>query len=647
MSASAVRAGRAFVEITANDTDFQRGMKRVQHSVVRLGNMMRQIGSGMAIAGGAMGLPMVMAARQAATFEDALLELQGASSGITPDQLAAVRKESLRLSREMGVAPERVAQAFALLIKAGLEVEDALAGATKSAVEFARVSGVDAQSAATFMKVAMNVFGVSASEAVDTLSAAADASETDIAHMVEAFGIVGSAGKTFQQTLFGVSQAFAALAKYGIQGEEAGTGIKVLLSRLVAPSDEAAKALGVLGLSVESFRDAEGGMLPIVQIVDIISQQLKGMGKEARGMILSQKALVDVFGDRGIKVISAFADMGREGFNELGGSMVANRTVAEKFAIAMSGITGSFERLYSAVQRMAIAFMVGAGPALAMFARAAVPVMDAVSFIFTNVPVLSPIIATFAAAMFGLGVVVLGTGALLAFVNFGLKNFINFRTTFVGAARAMTSVIGNLSRALVVLRGAMLSIPGWGWALAALAAAGGLAAYMLSGSGKATKGKGSGLKQDKDRAPMADPGAGGLAAAGPKARGDTLATFSASIAAQLGIGPALTAQEQTADNTGRMADGVDALVRQGQAKVPGAVLQRGGDAAAERARKQVPGAAALQAGMAPPGVRGGVAARSDRDLVSMSERAAIAAEESRGYLRQLVEKAKNGGLAFA
>lgn len=51
--------------------------------------------------------------------------------------------------------------------------------------------------------------------------------------------------------------------------------------------------------------------------------------------------------------------------------------------------------------------------------------------------------------------------------------------------------------------------------------------------------------------------------------------------------------------------------------------------------------------MAPPGVRGGVAARSDRDLVSMSERAAIAAEESRGYLRQLVEKARNGGLAFA
>lgn len=633
MSASAVRAGRAFIEITANDTDFQRGLKRVQHSVVRLGNMMRQVGSGMAIAGGVMGLPMILAARNAAAFEDALLELKGAVSGITPGELAAVRKEALRLSREMGVAPEKIAQAFALLIKAGLGVDEALAGATKSAVEFSRVSGVGAQEAATFMKVAMNVFEVSAAEAVDTLSAAADASETDIAHMVEAFGLVGSAGKTFQQSLFGVSQAFAALARYGIQGEEAGTGIKVLLSRLVAPSKEAEKALGVLGLSVESFRDAEGGLLPIVQIVDIISQQLKGMSKEARGMILSQKALVDVFGDRGIKVISAFADMGREKFNDLAKDMENNRTVAQKFSIAMSGITGSFDRLFAAVQRMAVAFMVGAGPALSVFAAAAVPAIDALSFILSNVPIISPILATLAAALVGLGTVALATGGFLALMNFSLRNIINWHTTFTMAVRAMTSVVGGLSVALarvnmqlLLTRIRMLAIPGVGL-LGALSAIGAsVLLYFLYHKIQDAKNKPSGIRRDANRNPMAAGGAAGVAG-GSGVRGEALGTFSASIAAQLGIGPALTAQEQTADNTGRMADGVDALVRQGEARVPGA--------------------AALQAGMAPPGVRGGVAARSDRDLVSMSERAALAAEESRGYLRQLVEKARNGGLAFA
>jgi TP901 family phage tail tape measure protein len=626
MSAGAVRAGKAFVEITANDTDFQRGLKRVQHSVVRLGNVMRQVGSGMAIAGGAMGLPMVLAARQAATFEDALLELQGAVSDITPDQMRAVRDEAIRLSRAMGVAPEKIAQSFTLLIKAGMGVEDALRGGAKAATEFARVSGVEAADAAEFMKVAMNVFGISATQAADTLSAAADSSETSIASMVESFALVASVAKGTGQSLFGLSQGLAVLARYGIKGEEAGTGIKTLLVKLLAPAKDAKDALATLGLSMESLVDQTGKLLPLAQLAGVFRKALGGMGKEARDAMLANEALVKVFDVRGIRVIQAFSDIGEEGFNNIATAMESSRTVSEKFSIAMSGITGSFERLYSAVQRMAIAFMVGAAPALSAFAAAAVPVMDFMAFIFTQVPIISPILAGMAAGLFGVGLAALGAGAMLGFMNFGLKNIINFRTTFVMAVRAMTSVIGNFSRALVGLRVAMLAIPGWGWALAALAAAGGAAAWMMSGSDSTAKGKGSGIKRDANRDPLANPMAGGMAAQA-KGRGEALGTFSAAVASQLGIGPTLTAADETAANTGRMADGVDALVRQGEARMPGA--------------------AALQAGMVPPGVRGGVAARSDRDLVSMSERAAIAAEESRTYLRQLVEKARGGGLAFA
>lgn len=628
MSAGSVRAGKAFVEISADDTDFQRGMKRAQHGMARLANMMRQMGTGLTMAGAAIGLPMVLAARQAATFEDALLELKGSVSDISPAQMKAVRDEALRLSREMGVAPEKIGQAFALLIKAGLSVDDALAGAAKSAVEFARVSGVDAQEAATFMKVAMNVFGTSAAEAVDTLSAAADASETDIRHMVEAFSLVGSAGKTFQQSLFGVSQAFAALARYGIQGEEAGTGVKVLLSRLVAPSKEAEKALGVLGLSVQSFRDAEGGLLPIVQIVDIISRQMKGMSKEARGMILSQKALVDVFGDRGIKVISAFADMGMDGFNQLADSMESNRTVAEKFSIAMSGITGSFERLHSAVQRLAIAFMVGAAPALAAFAYAATPVMDFLAFLFTKIPVISPALAVMAATMTGLGVAILVTGGLMQFLNFGSKGFINFGLIWGRVVKSMTLAVGGLSRALAALRVAMLMIPGWGWALAAIAAAGGIAAWMMSSSSETTKAANkSGIKRDDLRKPLAEPLAGG--AGGVAGRGEALGTFSGFAAGQLGIGPALSAAEETAENTRRAAEGIEEMLQ--QERIPKAGLW----------------AEAFAGAGAGPGGAPIAVANGNNDLLSANERSALATEQARDYLRQILERSRSGGLAFA
>ena len=61
----------------------------------------------------------------------------------------------------------------------------------------------------------------------------------------------------------------------------------------------------------------------------------------------------------------------------------------------------------------------------------------------------------------------------------------------------------------------------------------------------------------------------------------------------------------------------------------------------------LPPAADLQAGMNAPGVRGGVGVRNNGDLLTASERTAVASEEARNFLRQLVEKAANGGLSFA
>lgn len=632
-SAAAVRAGRAFVEITANDTQFQRAIKTVHNRMAALGQSLRQVGTSMTIGAAALGLPMVMAARQASAFDDALLELKGSVAEITPKQLKAVREESLRMSRALGVSPASIAQAFAMLVKAGMSVEDALNGAARAAVQFAAVSGVEAQQAATFMKVAMNVFGVSAEEAVDTLSAAADASETDIRHMVEAFGLVGSAGKTFQQSLFGVSQAFAALARYGIQGEEAGTGIKVLLSRLVAPSSEAAKALGLLGLSVESFRDAEGGLLPIVQIVDIISRQLRGMSKEARGMVLSQKALVDVFGDRGIKVISAFADMGVEGFNEIADAMEGNRSVAEKFSISMEGISGSFKRMAAAVERLSIAFMVGLAPAMNVFSHVASFVIDKFSWLLTNVPILSPILAGLTATAFALGVTAVALGAAISVVNFGLRGWLKIGPLVTLVTNGMTAAVSALTAAFTALSFAIKRVPLVGWALAAIAATG-VVAWMISASDDAetaaTKpGKRGKISRDTMRDPLAEPGAPATKAAG-KVFGDSLATFAGQIANQLGIGPSLSTAEQTAENTGRTADAVEELARNDRARVPDASVAQAGVRTAT------------------PTVASGVAANSDREMLSAQERAALAAEQSAGLLRQLVDRAANGGgLVFA
>jgi TP901 family phage tail tape measure protein len=630
MSAGAVRAGKAFIEITANDDKFTRTLKKTQHSIVRLSGTLKRAGTGMAIGGAAMGLPMLLAAQSAATFQDSLLELKGATADLSDEGLARVRAEALRLSRTMGISATKIAQSFTLLIKAGMTVEETLAGAGRSAIEFAQVSGVEAAQAAEFMKVAMNVFGTSAAEAADTLSAAADSSETSIAAMIESFALVASVAKGTNQSLFGLSQGLAILARYGIKGEEAGTGIKTLLVKLLAPAKDAKEALATLGISMESLVDQQGKLLPIAQIAEIFAEAMKGMDKSARDAMLTNEALVKVFDVRGIRVIHAFAEQGKAGFARVADAMETSRTVADKFDIAMSQLTGVGNSLMAVVERLAIAFAdSGFTGAVRVAADAAIFIIDKFSWLISSVPGLSVVLAGLAGGLFAVGLAAIGAGAALQAVNFALAGYITAGATATTMTRAFTVAIGGLSTALAGLRVAMFAIPGIGWIAGAMAAVGGLTWWALSSSAAASNAaemaNRSGIQRDSNRKPL---GVGGpmIADRPTIGGGESIGTFFSGIASRIAIGPALSVAEETAANTARTADGVEELVAAG---------------------KVVPNAGALRAGIASGGpvAAAGVAAASDRDLISAAERTAMATEEANSLLRKMAE-GYHAGVAF-
>lgn len=587
-SAGAILAGRAAVIITANDTPFQQGLKRVQNRMVALKAVLLSVGSQLAIGGAGMGYPMLRAAQSAATFEDALLGLKASVADITPNQLRKVREESLRLSKSLGATPTAIAQSFELLIKAGMSVEDALSGAAKSAVEFAAISGVAAQDAATFMKVAMNVWGISAQEAANTLSAAADSSETSIRAMIESFSLVASVAKGTNQSLFGLSQGIALLARYGIQGEEAGTGIKTLLVKLLSPTQDAREALATLGLSMESFVDKTGKLLPLVQIAKLFSDRMKGMDKSARDAMLTNEALVKVFDVRGIRVIQAFADAGEKGFADMADAMESSRTVSEKYAIAMSGIAGAFKRLYAAAERLAISFSTSVALSFASATESLVWLIDAVSSFIDK----HPGVATAAAAI-AAGALAIGTVAIVA-------------AAAIAPVTMLTTAVTALATAMQVLNANPVSL-----AILALAAAFGVGTLIghamfdkpkqKQPKGKAGDGKNRPRRPGPEE-PLSEPGA--AAQEGKVARLGA-ATFSGVAAGQLGIGPAIDPIRETAKNTAKMAVLMNGMQNAVEAKV----------------------------------------ATTDRSLVDPAEKTAAGIDTLVSLTRQLV--ANNNGLEFA
>ncbi|NBW16185.1 MAG: phage tail tape measure protein, partial [Caulobacteraceae bacterium] len=290
MSAGAIRAGRAFVEIFAADSAFQQSMTRIRTSMATMGQQLRRAGTGSFFAGAALGAPLMLAVRSAANFENALFDAR-ASAGLTAAEVDKIRVKSLELSKAGLGGPAAIAQAFTALVKAGMPLEEAMGGAAEAVIKFAANAGVDVTTAAETASDAMNVFGVSSTQATDILKAAADSSSTSVQAMVQAFSQSSAVAGMANQSMQTLAASLAIMANNGVKGSDAGTSVKTMLLRLTAPSDEAATKLREVGLSADSFRGADGKMLPLANVLDILNASLAGLTEGQR-----DQALLKIFG---------------------------------------------------------------------------------------------------------------------------------------------------------------------------------------------------------------------------------------------------------------------------------------------------------------------------------------------------------------
>ena len=701
---SAIRAAKAQVEVGVDDGPLGPGLSKVQARFAATVKALQRAGTGMAMAGAAIGFPMILAAKSAATFQDRLLELQAATANLTPRQLAAVRAEAMRLSRSLGAAPEDVAAAFTSLVKAGMTVEETLGGAAKAAVEFAKVAGVDIETAAVLMKVSMRAFGTTAQETVDTLSAAADSSEASMAQIVEAFGQIGATGAMFDQSLFSISQGLAVLAGAMMTGEEAGTALKTFLLKIVAPAADAEAELRKFGLTMKSFRDDQGRLLELGDIVGVLSDALKGVPAEQW-----QASMAKVFDVRGVRVLAAFLQVGKAGFEDMADAMVESKAVSDKYKDVMLGLSGAFTRMQSAMKRIGIAF----GESLTLPLRWASHALSSFSIALEalfQVPLLGPALAVVAVGFFGVGVAM---SVAATAVTFATEGFVVFggllgkltpllaatalRLHAIGAAAVALPFIGPAfaaigaaasaaAGAVGTLAAAVMAIPGIGW-IAGIAAA--LAALGYAASKYFTQDTPTGAATAKMKRPEKRKPAGfmdylmGTGEAAPQAQGaegrPMAATFAGSIASQLGVGGPgnpnaqsvmeriASATEATAKNTEAARDNAPKLPETGHERPPGwkaapeidtfaFPMAAAGPAPGAGAMFQPPAALPelgnLQGALAstaaairsaPAGV-----ARGDRDLLTASERAANANEDAVTLLRQIHRAIVRGeGVQFA
>jgi len=367
MSASRVRQGQVYVEIGADPRKFFSALNRVQARIGSLGRSLASAGGSIGGIGMGLAAPFVASVSAGAKFQDTLLNIR-ASTGATEAELKAVRESAMQMSQALGVGPTEAATAFLELMKAGMGLETVLGGAGQAAIEFAAVGQMGVAQAAVVMSDAMNVFGVSAETASNAISAAADASSTSIEQMAQSFSMASAVAGLANQSIGDLSAALAILANNGIKGSDAGTSIKTMLLRLMAPADDAVAAMAQIGLTVDSFRGADGKVRPMVEIIRTLNKAMAGMDQAAKDDVFRR-----IFGADAIRAAAILTSAGVAGFDAMTQSMDGALPVSEKYKTLMSGITGGMKALVASLERMAIAITDAVGGSIA----AVLPVITA------------------------------------------------------------------------------------------------------------------------------------------------------------------------------------------------------------------------------------------------------------------------------
>ena len=442
MSATAVRGGQVFIEIGADPKKFFAALNGLQKRIGQMGSSMSSLGTKMAGLGAATLAPFALAVRQGSAFQSTLLNIK-ASTGATATELDSLKAAALQMSAAMGVGPTQITQSFLELLKAGMSVEQVLGGAGKAAVEFAAVGQMDVAAAGVVMADAMKVFGVTADVAANALSSAADASSTSIEGISQAFSQVSAVAALANQSLGDTSAALAILANAGIKGSDAGTSLKTMLLRLMAPADEAVGALDAIGLSVSSFRNADGSMKPLVDIIGTLNGALGGMDQAAKDDIFRQ-----IFGSDAIRAAAVLTSTGVEGFNAMTGAMGGAASVGDKFKTIMSGLAGAAGTIFAALERLSVAATDALGPALMDLSVPITELVDGIANFIRENEALFISFAKGVAIFTAAGLAIAGIGAALTLVSLAMGVVLSPVVLIVAGVAALGVAIAAMSGSL-------------------------------------------------------------------------------------------------------------------------------------------------------------------------------------------------------
>lgn len=294
-------AGKSLQELTQRQKELENASRNAQ----RMASLNQKIesaqaskssyGAQFAIGTGQMMLLKSMASKFIAPIKlgmefDKTMARVGAVSNASAEDLGRLRDKARELGASTVFSASQAAEGMTYLAMAGFKTDDMLK-AMPGMLNLASAGQVDLASASDIAASMLNGFGLEASQinrVADTMVNTFANSSTDLQGLGETMKYVAPVAASMGVDLETVAAMAGKLGDNAIRGSQAGTAMRAVFTRLVAPATEGQKALYALGVSV---KDAQGNVRAMPDVLKDIGTALKKLPQAAQAAIKK-----DIFG---------------------------------------------------------------------------------------------------------------------------------------------------------------------------------------------------------------------------------------------------------------------------------------------------------------------------------------------------------------
>ncbi len=331
---------------------------------------------------------------------DKAMSTVAAVSDATAGQLDKLRTAAINAGQATIFSASEAAQAEGELARAGVSVDDILAGALVGSLNLAAAGQLDLATAAKITATSLNIFGLAGSDAsrvADVLAAGANKSAAGVLDLGEGLQVLGPTAATLGISLEDSVAALALFADNGFEGSEAGNTLRRALLELSAPTAKQKDALDALNIS---FFDSQGKFIGLEAAAGVLQTGLKNLSDQERIAALDRLG-----GSFGLQALTFLYQAGAAKVHEYTDA-VNDSGAAQRFASTqLDNLSGDLEVLSGSIETAIIKTGGGAQDVLRGLTQAATDSVNA----FANLPSVTQgfaagLLATTGAATAAIGV---------------------------------------------------------------------------------------------------------------------------------------------------------------------------------------------------------------------------------------------------